>query len=66
MTKPMEVQLRPGWLEADVRKAKSRLDEWHNRRGSGSLSSGQAASRESASMSRGDTRPQSGEPPGNC
>jgi hypothetical protein len=28
MAKPTEIQLEPGWLEDDVRRAKSRLNEW--------------------------------------
>lgn len=28
MAKPAEVQLGPGWLEDDVRRAQSRLNEW--------------------------------------
>ncbi len=29
MERPAEVQLKPGWLEDDVRRAQLRLSEWH-------------------------------------
>ncbi len=28
MTRPAEIQLEPGWLAADVRRARSRVREW--------------------------------------
>jgi hypothetical protein len=31
MVKPAEVQLKPGWLQDDVRRAQSRLHEWSGR-----------------------------------
>ena len=29
MAKPEEINLRPGWLENDVKRAKSRLEQWN-------------------------------------
>jgi hypothetical protein len=31
MASPSEIELKPGWLEEDVRRARSRLAEWHER-----------------------------------
>lgn len=41
MAIPAEVQLKPGWLQDDVRRAQSRLSEWNargGRSGSGAVS----------------------------